>query len=87
MPAGESVVNIVLLSVDEIEATWLRPEERGSSWVGKAQYRGGAAMPASLCAPAMACEMTGRVTKGPGAFFPLWPVKAAQLVGSQFETD
>lgn len=37
-------------------------------------------MPASLCGLAMACEMTSRVTKGPGAFFPLWPVKAHQLV-------
>lgn len=87
MPLGVSVVNIVLLSLDEIDASWPRPEESGRAWVGKAQYRGGPAMPASLCAPAMPCEMTGRVTKGPGAFFPLWPVKAHQLVGSQFETD
>ncbi len=87
MPLGVSVVNIVLLSVDEDVASWLRPEERGKAWVGKAQYRGGPALPASLCAPAPPCEMTGHVTKRPGAFFPLWPVKAHQLVGSQFETD
>lgn len=87
MPVGVSVVNIVLLSVDEVEASWPRPEERGRAWVGKAQYRGGPAMPASLCAPAMPCEMTGRVTERPGAFFPLWPVKAHRLVGSPFETD
>lgn len=87
MPLGVSAVNIVLLSVDEIEASWPRPEESGRAWVGKAQYRGGPAMPASLCAPAMPCEMTGCVTKRPGAFFPLWPVKAHQLVGPQFETD
>lgn len=87
MPLGFSVVNIVLLSVNEVVASWLRSEESGRAWVGKAQYRGGPAMPASLCGTAMPCEMTGRVTKGPEAFFPLWPVKAHQLVGSQFETD
>lgn len=87
MPPGLSVVNIVLLSVDEVETSWPRPEESGRAWVGKAQYRGGPAMPASLCAPAMPCEMTGCVTKWPGGFFPLWPVKAHQLLGSQFETD
>lgn len=80
MPLGLSAVNIVLRSVDEVEASWPRPEESGRAWVGKVQYRGGPAMPASLCGLAMACEMTSRVTKGPGAFFPLWPVKAHQLV-------
>lgn len=87
MPLGLSAVNIVLLRVDEVEATWPRPEESGRAWVGKAQYRGGPAMPASLCGRAMPCEMTGRVTKRPRALFPLWPVKAHQLVGSHFETD
>lgn len=87
-PAGVSVANIVLLSADEAEARWLRPEEPGRARVGKAQcQRGGAAMPASLCGPAMPCEMTGRVMERPGAFFPSWPVRAPQLVGSQFETD
>lgn len=87
MPLGLSVANIVLLSVGEVEASWPRPEESGRAWVGKAQYRGGRAVPASLCGTALPCEMTGRVTKRPGAFFPLWPVKAHQLVSSQFETD
>lgn len=59
------------LSVGEAEASWPRPEESGRAWVGKAQYRGGPAMPASLCGPAMPCEMTGRVTQRPEAFFPL----------------
>uniref|UniRef100_A0A3Q0RT29 Uncharacterized protein n=1 Tax=Amphilophus citrinellus TaxID=61819 RepID=A0A3Q0RT29_AMPCI len=49
MPLGLSVVNIVLRSVDEVEASWPRPEESGRAWVGKVQYRGGPAMPASLC--------------------------------------
>lgn len=40
-PAGVSVVNIVLLSADEAEARWLRPEEPGRARVGKAQCRGG----------------------------------------------
>lgn len=71
-----SVVNIVLPSVDGIEARWLRPEERGRVWVGKAQYSGGPAMPAPLCGLTMPCEMTGHVTERPGAFFPLWLVKA-----------
>lgn len=87
MPPGLSAANIVLLSVHEVEASWPQPEESVRTWVGKAQYRGGHAMPASLCGPAMPCEMTGCVTEGPGAFFPLWPVKAHQLVRSQFETD
>lgn len=40
-PAGVSVVNIVLLSADEAEARWLRPEEPGRARVGKAQCREG----------------------------------------------
>lgn len=40
-PAGISVVNIVLLSADEAEARWLRPEEPGRARVGKAQCREG----------------------------------------------
>lgn len=42
----------------------------GPGWE-KDNTEGGPAMPASLCGPAMPCEMTGRVTKGPEAFFPL----------------
>lgn len=42
-------------------------------------------MPASLCGPTMACEMTGRVTERPGGFFPLWPVKAHQLVAPRLK--
>lgn len=34
-----SVANIVLLSADEAEARWLRPEEPGRARVGKAQCR------------------------------------------------
>lgn len=37
-----SVANIVLLSADEAEARWLRPEEPGRARVGKAQCREGA---------------------------------------------
>lgn len=68
----------------KLAATWGRVV--GPGWE-KHNTERGPAMPASLCAPAMPCEMTGRVTEWPGAFFPLWPVKAHQLVGSQFETD
>lgn len=41
-PAGVSVGNIVLLSADEAEACWLRPEEPAQARVGKAQCREGA---------------------------------------------
>lgn len=51
MPFGLSVVNIVLLREVEVEASWPRPEESGRAWVGKAQCRGGPAVPASLRGP------------------------------------
>jgi len=42
---------------------------------------GGGAMPASLCAPATPCDMTGRVTlRAPGPLPPLWPVSAQRPV-------
>lgn len=60
-----SVVNIAHLSEREVEASWLRPEERWWGLGGRtAEQRAGPALPASLCGPATACEMTGRVTQG-----------------------
>lgn len=59
-----SVVNIAHLSEREVEASWLRPEERWWGLGGRAAEQGaGPALPASLCGPTMACEMTGRVTR------------------------
>lgn len=70
-PVGVSVVNIVLLSVVEIEATWPRPEERGRARVGKAQYRERAPLCQLHYVP-LQCHVKWQAVspKGPGAFFP-----------------
>lgn len=82
LPVGGSVVNIVLLSVVEIEATWTRPEERGRARVGKAQYRERAPLCQLHYVP-LQCHVKWQAVspKGPGAFFPFVACQSSATSG------